>query len=90
MLHKPQPKCLISLCLLFKASKQEPDNFRKYSHSRSPKFSVDDLVFAFNYATRSKWLPAKVIRNLGNVYSVRTDCGIWATSKPAASSNYCW
>ena len=36
------------------------------------------MVFARNYATGSKWLPAKVISNLGNaLYSVRTDCGIW-------------
>ena len=49
----------------------------KNLHFRLPKFSVGDLVFARNYATGSKWLPAKVISNLSNVlYCVRTDRGI--------------
>ena len=80
MLHGRQPKCLLSLCIPSKTTEQEPDVAisDKNSHFHLPKISVGDLVFARNYATGSKWLPAKVISNLGNVlYCVCTDGGIW-------------
>ena len=35
----------------------------KNSHLHFFKFLVGDSVFARNYATGSKWLPAKVISN---------------------------
>ena len=80
ILHGREPKYLLLLCLASKTTEQEPNVAvsDKNSHFHLPKLSVDDFVFARNYATGSKWLPAKGISNLDNVlYSVRTDCGIW-------------
>jgi transposase InsO family protein len=75
ILHGRQPRSLLSLLSPMKTRATTSAHISPKSLSQ---YSADSLVYARNYNSGPKWLPGKIINQLGNMmFRIRTDRGVW-------------